>query len=82
LNHQLPDDEPATVVIVRGGRDGRLFTADQQRRLTELMDRWRTARDSAQDLSDEEREELDMLIEREIRASAVRSAALLDELAE
>jgi hypothetical protein len=53
------------------------FTAEQQQRLQELMDRWRTARDSGIRLAPEEQAELDALVEAELRAATARSADLV-----
>ncbi|MGH2601449.1 MAG: hypothetical protein ACRDJ9_18950, partial [Dehalococcoidia bacterium] len=58
----------------------RFWDAERQQRMAELMDRWREARDAGIALPDPLQEELDALIEGEIRASARRTAALLDEL--
>jgi hypothetical protein len=80
LAAQLPAEEAGTLVIVQSFRPDRFFDADQQRRLGELMARWRAARDAGTLLPTAEQEELDALIEAEIRASAKRTAALLHEL--
>ena len=52
------------------------FTAEQQQRLQELMDRWRTARDSGIGLTTPEQAELDALIDEELRAVIARSEDL------
>jgi hypothetical protein len=52
------------------------FTAEQQQRLQELMDRWRTARDSGIRLPAQEQAELDALVEAELRGAIARSEAL------
>jgi hypothetical protein len=53
-----------------------LFTAEQQQRLAELMERWKAARDAGNPLPPEEQAELDALVEAEQRAAIERSAAL------
>jgi hypothetical protein len=46
LTAQLSDEEAGTLVVVQNLRPDRFFTAAQQDRLSELMSRWRTARDT------------------------------------
>ena len=73
-------EEVGTLVIVQNLRPDRFFDADQQRRLAELMTRWRAARDTGTPLPTTEQAELDALIEEEVQASAKRTATLLREL--
>jgi hypothetical protein len=80
LMSQLSGDS-AILVIVQDMAPDRYFNAEQQRRLRELMARWREARDAGRDLPAPEQSELDALIESEVRASGRRTAALLDDLA-
>ena len=80
LAAQLPEAEVGTLVIVQNMRPDRFFDADQQRRLAELMARWRAARDAGPPLPAAEQAELDGFIEEEVRAPAKRTAALLHEL--
>src|SRR3990170_4162829 len=82
LTAQLEADEAGTLVIVQGLQPDAYFSADQSRRLGELMSRWRAARDAGAALPAAEQTELDGLIEEEVRASARRTAALLDNLAQ
>jgi hypothetical protein len=56
------------------------FSADQQRRLAELMERWRVARDKGESLPGDEQAEFESLVEAELRAAAARAAALADAL--
>ena len=79
LRSQLSEAEGTTLVVVQGLSPDRFFDARQQQRLAELMARWRDARDGGRDLPAEEQSELDALIEEEVRASARRTAALLDD---
>jgi hypothetical protein len=53
------------------------FTAAQQQRLSELMSKWRTARDSGGSLPLEEQSELESLVEAELLASAERAKRAL-----
>ena len=81
LTAQLREDDAGTMVVIQHQRADAFFNEVQQRRLGELMARWRAARDSGADLSAEEQAELDSLVEEEVRAKADRTAALLDEIA-
>jgi hypothetical protein len=80
LTAQLPEDEAGTLVVIQNLRPDRFFNAAQQRRLAELMEHWRRARDAGTTLSAEEQTELQSLVEAETRAAADRIAALADEL--
>jgi hypothetical protein len=80
LTPQLSEDERATIVIVQSFRPDRFFGAEKQGRMVELMEQWREAQDAGTSLPDSMQAELDALIEEEIRASARRTAALLDEM--
>ena len=73
---QLDDSGLGSLLVVQPCRADAFFTAEQQQRLGELMDRWRTARDSGIRFADEDRAELDALVEAELRAATARSAAL------
>ena len=80
LTAQLSEEDAGTLVVVQNLRPDPFFTAQQQRRLGELMDRWRSARDAGESLSKAEQTELDGLVEEEIRASGARAEALLREI--
>lgn len=80
LDAILDPDESATLVVVQRNRPDRFFAAAQQSRLEELMARWRAARDAGSTLSPHEQEELEELVEVEVRAAGRRAAALADEL--
>jgi hypothetical protein len=80
LAAQLGEQEAGTLVVVQRMRGDRFFTAEQQRRLAELMERWRAARDAGQALSAEEQAELDALVAAELEAAIQRAASLLREL--
>src|SRR5262245_36093652 len=66
-----------TLVIVQPATADEFFTADQQRRLADLMTRWRQARDTGRPFPPAEQAELDDLIATELKAAAARAAALL-----
>ena len=75
LTAQLPEQD-GLVVLVQSLRPDRFFDAQQQQRLTHLMAQWRTARDSGGSLPLEEQQELDALIEAELKASGERAASV------
>ncbi len=62
-------------------RPDAFFGESKQRRLAELMARWRRSRDSKSTLSAEEQAELEALVEEEIQASEERTASLLRSVA-
>src|SRR5713101_7357044 len=80
LTAQLPPEESGTLVVVQNHRPDRFFTAQQQRRLEELMERWRTKRDQGKSLSGSEQAELSSLVDAELQASGERAAAALSNL--
>jgi hypothetical protein len=69
-----------TLVVVQPMRPDMQFTADQQRRLAELMDRWRAARGGGAALAPADQAELEELVKAEVRAAGERAAALLRQL--
>ena len=80
LTAQMSEEESRTLVVIQSGRPDRFFGAVQQKRLAELMARWRSAQEQGQVLAVNEQTELEALIETELRGSAARGAALADEL--
>lgn len=82
LNLQLSADKSSTLIIVQNQRPDCFFNAVQQQRLAELMGEWRLARDKGEVLSTEEQAELEALVETELRASAERTATLVNDLKE
>lgn len=77
---QLDESTTGTLAVVQQLRPDRFFTAEQQQRLAELMNRWRAARDKGHNLAPEEQAELEALVEAEVQASAARAAGLLHGL--
>ncbi|HKQ06896.1 MAG TPA: hypothetical protein VJ464_17315 [Blastocatellia bacterium] len=55
------------------------FTAAQQHRLSELMARWREARDESRQLQPEEQAELEQLINAEVQAATRRAESTVAE---
>lgn len=80
LTEKIGTLQETTLIMVQPMRPDALFTAEQQQRLTELMDHWRAARDVGTSLPPQEQAELDALVEAELRAASERSAALVRQL--
>jgi hypothetical protein len=80
LTAQLESDEFSTLLIIQSFRPDWFFSAEQQQRLSDLMNLWRTARDDGQTLPPEQQAELDRLVEAELKAATVRTAALVQQL--
>ncbi|MBI3248313.1 MAG: hypothetical protein HYZ50_17540 [Deltaproteobacteria bacterium] len=64
-------------MVVQRFRPDAFFTAQQQTRLQELMHRFHHAGNSGQDLSNEEKQELEQLVDAEWQAAVERGAAIL-----
>jgi hypothetical protein len=77
LTAQLGELDSTTLVVLQQARPDRFFTAEQQKRLEELMARWRTARDAGQSLPPEEQAELDALVLAELQAATERARDLV-----
>ncbi len=80
LTARLTEDQDRTLIIVRDLRPDRFFNAEQRRRLGELMDRWRAARDTGENLTAEENAELQGLVDAEVEATAQRADEAWREL--
>jgi hypothetical protein len=78
---QLRSEESGTLVVVQHLWPDAFFTADQRRRLDELMSGWRTARDAGMHLPPADQAELDALVDAELEAATRRAAAIADGLA-
>jgi hypothetical protein len=70
-----------TPVIVQPNQSDPFFSAEQQRRLEDLMTRWRNARDGNGRFTLQEQAELDSLAETELRAARERALAMINGLA-
>lgn len=73
-------DGEGTLVVVQRFRPDAFFTAEQQVRLKELMERLHEACAAGQDLSPEEKEELEHLVDAEWQAAIERGAAILEQV--
>lgn len=79
----LLDAKPGvTFVILQSGQPDEFFSAKDQLRLADLMDRWRLSRDQGQALPQPLQSELDDLVAAELKASTARTQAMLSSLAE
>ncbi len=79
ISAQLSDEQDGTLVVVQSFKPDRYFSAEQQRRLAELLERRSTAGKQGRELPDSEQVELDALVEAEVRAAGQRAAALAEE---
>jgi hypothetical protein len=79
LEKQIPN-EPNAVIYIQDFQPDEFFTAEQQARLSELMPKWRDARDNNLQFSAEERSELEKLIDEELEGSANRAAKIAGKL--
>jgi hypothetical protein len=82
LTTQLETEETSTMLIIQSFQPDSLFSAEQQQRLTELMNLRRTAQNQGQEISPDHQAELDTLVEAELKAAIARSAALDQSLNE
>jgi hypothetical protein len=80
LASQLTPEESETLVIERSMSPDRFFGAEERRRLEYLMALRREASAQSSSLGAEEHEELERLVDAEVKATAARAAALLHEL--
>ncbi|MCF4969969.1 hypothetical protein [Nostoc sp. CMAA1605] len=80
LTAELGETEFSALLVIQSFRPDEFFSAEQQKRLSELMSLWRTARDQGKALSFEEQAELDSLVDAELKASTARTAALLQQI--
>jgi hypothetical protein len=81
LTSKLGEPQDTTLVILQPCRPDPLFSAVQQKRLDELMTRWRDARDGKASMTPGEQEELDRLVNDELCAAKQRAQTMVDGLA-
>ena len=79
LTVQLDEIEFSALLVIQSFRPDPFFSAAQQERLSELMNLWRLARDQGQELSPAQQAELNRLVEMELRAATLRTAALMQQ---
>lgn len=80
LASQLSDDEAGMLVVIQNLLPDAFFTAAQQQRLSELMSRWRAARDGGSSLDAEEQAELQSLIDDELNAARRRAEVTVRDI--
>ncbi len=77
LTIQLGEIEFSALLVIQSFRPDSFFSAEQQEKLSELMNLWRVVRDQGLELPPEQQAELDRLVETELRAATARTAALM-----
>jgi hypothetical protein len=80
LTSKLSERDSGAVVVIQRMKPDRFFNEQQQKRLAELMQRWRLARDQGKSLGSDEQAELDQLVQAEVKASAERVVAMRNEI--
>ena len=78
LTAQLGETEFSVLLLLQSFHPDQFFNIEQQKRLSELMDLWRKARDEGQPLSQKLQTELDNLVEAELNAATARTASLME----
>ncbi|MBS1796940.1 MAG: hypothetical protein JSS81_24150 [Acidobacteria bacterium] len=73
LTSQLENGGDETLYVVQRFSPDEFFTADQQQRLAELMNKLHAAQNGAEEFSPAEKTELESLIEAELAGSARRA---------
>lgn len=77
---QGKEEHEGTLIIVQRFRPDAFFTTEQQARLQELMNRFHNACSTGQELSPEEKQELERLVDTEWQAAIERGAAILKQV--
>ncbi len=80
LTALLGETDFSALIVIQSFNPDDFFTVQQQKRLSELMNLWRTARDRGQSLSPKQQAELESLVEAELKAATVRTAVLVQQL--
>jgi hypothetical protein len=80
LTKQLDYAEGGTLIVVQNMRPDAFFSIGQQKRLGELMEKWRTARTNGGELGAVEQTELETLVDLELDGSGARAEAMAKEL--
>ncbi len=77
LTAQLDEIEFSALLVIQSFHPDPFFSAEQQERLSELMNLWRLARDQGQELPPEQQTELNDLVDMELQAATARTSLLL-----
>lgn len=80
LTVQIGSQEINGFLLIQSYQPDQFFTAQQQKRLAELMSIWSTATDLGDLLPSEQQLELDNLIEAELYATAERAKSILAQI--
>ncbi|MEG4531383.1 hypothetical protein [Microcoleus sp. D2_18a_D3] len=80
LTALLGETDFSALIVIQSFNPDEFFTVQQQKRLSELMNLWRTARDRGQSLSPKQQAELESLVEAELKAATVRTGVLVQQL--
>jgi hypothetical protein len=81
LTSKLGETQETTLVILQHAGPDALFSKEQQRRLQDLMTRWRAARDHGIPLTPDEQAELESLAGLELQAAKQRAQEVVNGLA-
>lgn len=79
LTTLLGETNFSALLIIQSFNPDELFTAEQQKQLSELMNLWRAARDRGETLSSQQQAELETLVEAELKAATFRTSALVKQ---
>ena len=82
LTAQLGETEFSALLVIQSFSPDRFFSAEQQKRLSELMNLWRETRDIGTVLLPEQQAELDTLVETELRAATARTATIIQQVSQ
>lgn len=78
LTAQLEETELGGLFLIQSFSADQFFNEEQRKRLSELMELWKQARDKGESLSKELQTELDNLVEAELKAAIGRTASLFN----
>lgn len=82
LTAQLGETEFSALLVIQSFSPDQFFSAEQQKRLSELMNLWRETRDIGTVLLPEQQAELDTLVETELIAATARTAAIIQQVSQ
>ena len=77
LTTQLAESEFSALLVIQSFNPDLFFSANQQKRLSELMSLWRVARDRGATLLLDQQAELDALVDAELQAATARTNSLM-----
>ncbi|PZV12861.1 MAG: hypothetical protein DCF20_16920 [Pseudanabaena sp.] len=77
LTTQLAESEFSALLVIQSFNPDLFFSANQQKRLSELMSLWRVARDRGETLLLDQQAELDALVDAELQAATARTNSLM-----